>query len=127
MSKKVLSKVIVLFPLVGLLGGCVNQPKSLYHWGAYQPDVYQYLRGDGKGYPEQLIDLERDAEKAAAANKALPPGYRAHMGMLYGQVGSYDKMMAAFESEKSSYPESATFMDFLLKSKNQKQVSQGGF
>ncbi len=118
-------KIVVSFLLLVALVGCAAQPKSLYQWGAYQPDVYEYLKGDGKGYPEQLADLERDVEKASAKDKALPPGYRAHMGMLYGQVGSYDKMVAAFEAEKSNFPESTTFMDFLLKNKNQSQQAGG--
>lgn len=105
--------------LCAALSGCVAPPKTLYHWGAYQGDVYEYLKGDGKGYPEQIADLEQEVEKARAANQPLPPGFRAHLGMLYGQVGNYDKMMAAFEQEKLQFPESAAFMDFLLKNKNQ--------
>ena len=125
MSNSFLYRVTTLSLLVGFLGGCVHQPKPLYQWGGYQPEVYEYLKGDGKGYPEQLADLEKGVEEAASENLALPPGYRAHMGMLYGQVGNYDKMMAAFEAEKSNFPESATFMDFLLKNKNQKQQARG--
>ncbi len=105
--------------LCAALSGCVAQPKTLYHWGAYQGEVYAYLKGDGKGYPEQIADLEQDIEKARAQNQPLPPGYRAHLGMLYGQIGNVDKMMAAFEQEKQLFPESSAFMDFLLKNKHQ--------
>ena len=34
--------------------GCAHPPKPLYDWGAYQPLVYEYLRGDGKSPAEQI-------------------------------------------------------------------------
>jgi hypothetical protein len=99
-----------------LLSGCATQP-TLYQWGSYQPQVYTYLRGEGAGYPEQIAALEADIQKARAANRPLPPGFNAHLGMLHGQVGQWDKMAMYFQAEKTLYPESAPFMDFLLKTK----------
>lgn len=98
-----------------LLSGCVTPPPTLYYWGGYQPQTYTYLKGDGKGYPEQIVALEADMQKARSNGKKMPPGYYAHLGMLYGQVGRYDDMKLALETEKTEFPESASFMDFLLK------------
>ena len=34
------------------LTGCATAPKTLYQWDGYQPQVYQYLKGES---PEQQI------------------------------------------------------------------------
>jgi hypothetical protein len=44
----------------------------------------------------------------------VPPGFHAHLGMLYSIAGKSDQMVAQFEDEKKLFPESATYMDFLL-------------
>ena len=88
----------------------------MYRWGSYQSEVYEYLKNDGASYTEQIAALERDLEKTRSANRQLPPGYQAHLGMLYAHVGNYDKMAEYFAAEKALFPESGPFMDFLLKS-----------
>jgi hypothetical protein len=97
------------------MSGCANQPKPLYHWGEYQPQVYEYFKGDGKSVEEQIIALEKDVQKARAEDAALPPGYHAHLGLLYLKTGKIDQVKQEFDTEKALYPESATFMDFLSK------------
>ena len=94
-----------------LLAGC-NSPKPLYQWESYQPQVYGYLKGDSK--EEQATALERDLEKIKAKNGAVPPGYHAQLGLLYSSLGKDDQMMQQFRTEKALFPESATYMDFLM-------------
>ncbi len=94
-----------------LLAGC-NAPKPLYQWESYQPQVYGYLKGDSK--EEQATALERDLEKIKAKNGAVPPGYHAQLGLLYSSLGKDDQMMQQFRTEKALFPESATYMDFLM-------------
>jgi hypothetical protein len=98
-----------------LLVGCATSTPNLYQWGNYQPQVYEYLKGDGKSYQEQIAVLEADIQKARAQSRALPPGMQAHLGTLYAQTGQYDKMAEYFQAEKRQFPESTQFMDFLLK------------
>lgn len=96
-----------------ILSGCATT-KSLYQWGDYQPQVYNYLRGEA---PEAQIEtLERDLEKIKAAGGAVPPGYHAQLGLLYLHAGKDDQMVQQFETEKALFPESAPYMNFLLKS-----------
>jgi len=45
---------------------------------------------------------------------ALPPGFHAHLGYLYGEMGRNDLMQQQFVLEKELYPESATYIDFLI-------------
>lgn len=99
----------------GLLMGCAQAPKPLYHWAGYQVQVYEYLKGEGAGPQAQVLELESQQVNASAAGAALPPGFRAHLGMLYLQLGRTDEARRQWEAEKSSFPESAAYMDFLLK------------
>jgi hypothetical protein len=95
-----------------LLAGCA-QHKSLYQWEGYQSQVNQYFKG---GSAEAQIEaLERDLQKIRARNGAIPPGYHAQLGMLYSSLGKDDQMVQQFQSEKALFPESAPYMDFLLK------------
>ncbi|MGY4524975.1 DUF4810 domain-containing protein [Pseudomonas sp. TE21394] len=94
-----------------LLAGCIA-PKPLYQWESYQPQVYGYLKGDSK--EEQVTALERDLEKIKAKNGAVPPGYHAQLGLLYSSLGKDDQMIQQFRTEKALFPESATYMDFLM-------------
>jgi hypothetical protein len=99
------------------LAGCANQPKALYHWGSYQPQVYAYLQAQDHSDPqEQISRLEEDLQQARSANQAPPPGYHAHLGLLYAKIGKDDQVRQEFETEKTLFPESATFMDFLARS-----------
>ena len=95
------------------LTGCVQQPKTLYQWGSYQPEVYEYFKGESK--EAQVAKLEEDLQKIRSTNASPPPGYHAQLGMLYGSLGKDDQMVQQLRTEKALFPESAIYMDFLLK------------
>ncbi|MBF8729623.1 DUF4810 domain-containing protein [Pseudomonas guariconensis] len=95
-----------------LLAGCSGQ-KSLYQWESYQPQVYEYFKGESSK-EEQAIALERDLEKIKAKNGAVPPGYHAQLGLLYSSLGKDDQMIQQLRTEKALFPESAPYMDFLM-------------
>lgn len=97
------------------LGGCATQPKTLYYWGDYQSEIYEYMQSAGGGdIAKQTAALEAGYQKAKAENKALPPGYHAQLGLLYFNQGKVNLAAEQLELEKSEFPESATFMDRLL-------------
>lgn len=98
-----------------LLPGCAQPPKPLYYWGAYQAQVYDHLRSDSKGPLEQLRLLNEQAEKAKSAGLPLPPGYHAHLGLVYLELGRTDEARRALETERERFPESAPYIDSLLK------------
>lgn len=94
------------------LTGCAA-PKRMYEWGDYQAKVYEHFKGTGS--PEQqILDLQGDLELMKAEGKTAPPGYYGHMGLLYLTVGKNDLAAQSWLQEKSIYPESAKYMDFLL-------------
>ncbi len=102
---------------IGILAGCASQPKALYHWGSYQPQVYAYLQAQDHSDPlEQISRLEEDLQRARSANETPPPGYHAYLGLLYAKIGKDDQVRQEFQTEKTLFPESATFMDFLVRS-----------
>jgi len=100
-----------LIATVGL-SGCVAPQQTLYAWNGYQPQVYAHFQG--KGPEEQIIALEAGAQKAAAQGAKLPPGYHAHLGLLYLNTGRTNQAVAALHQEKAMFPESTKYIDFLL-------------
>ena len=96
-----------------LLTGCATQTASLYQWDGYQPQVYEYLKGQTSPN-EQITALETAREKIFAKDKTLPPGFRAHLGMLYASVGKSAEARRQLTEEKERFPESSAYMDFLL-------------
>jgi hypothetical protein len=102
--------------LLVLLGACASKDNMLYHWGNYPDQIYEGFQIEsGNASPDkQLQKLQEEQQKAVSKGKALPPGFRAHMGYLYFQTGQTDQAAMAFEAEKKHFPESATYMDFAL-------------
>ncbi len=105
---------IALLLLSASLTACVSQPKPLYHWGSYQTQVYE--RFEQQSDPQaQIAALEESIQEARATGADVPPGFHAHLGLLYAEVGKADQVRQQFETEKTLFPESATYMDFLMR------------
>ncbi|SEN02184.1 hypothetical protein SAMN04487857_108213 [Pseudomonas sp. ok272] len=96
-----------------LLVGC-SSPKTLYQWESYQPQVYEYFKGE-EPKEAQAEALERDLQKIKSTGSTPPPGYHAQLGLLYSSLGKDDQMVQELRTEKALFPESGPFMDFLLK------------
>src|SRR5476651_2282005 len=101
--------------LLLLLAGCATQPKPIYNWDKYQTTVYQYYQSDKVSQEEQIASLKESIEKSRATNKIVPPGLHAQLGLLYANTGHTDQAFQEFNTEKTLFPESAAYMDFLLK------------
>lgn len=105
---------IAVLTAAALLAGCASAP-SLYHWGNYEALIYAGYAAPGKVPPETEVEkLEQDRQQALAAHKRLPPGWHAHLGYLYYQLGKADQAQQEFQSEKAEFPESAVFIDRLV-------------
>ncbi|GBQ05403.1 DUF4810 domain-containing protein [Acetobacter cerevisiae] len=114
-------KALAGLGLLGCLAACSNGSKTppLYSWQDFPPQQYLYLKGQTDPQA-QIIVLEKDVQKAQAKGLALPPGFHAHLGMLYATTGRTDLAQQEFSQEKTLFPESATYMDFLLNNLGQK-------
>jgi hypothetical protein len=113
-SLRLLGLVVMILAGSGLIG-CAQAPKRMYHWGGFQAQLYQYFKGDGSNPEEQLRVLNEQAVSARASGAALPPGFHAHIAMIYLRLGRDGEARRELEAEKASFPESAQYMDFLLK------------
>ena len=119
-----LCNVFAVAAALALLSGCVAQPRPMYTWGAYQNQVNAHFKNTAS--PEQQIAaLQKSLPKAPAIFTA-PPGYHAHLGLLYGETGRMDEMQVEFETEKQLFPESAPFMDFMLNKLNKSKSKKVG-
>lgn len=115
-------RALAIAAVAGVLSACVQQPKPMYSWQSYQGSVYAYLKDDGGDYATQTLAMEKNIETARAANAELPPGFRAHLGMLYMKMGDGDKGVEQMQGEKAAFPEAAPFMDFLLRNAGKPQA-----
>jgi hypothetical protein len=120
MSKAV--KLTLMLTATALVAGCQTAPKPLYQWESYQPQVYEYFKGEPK--EAQVEALERDLQKINASGRQAPPGYHAHLGLLYLSMGKDDQMVQQLRTEKALFPESAAYMDFLLKNAKAPEVKK---
>ena len=74
------------------MSACSSQPKPLYNYGEYSESYYQ-------------------SKKELTAD----PGMYANHGYIYLKGGKTDKAVESFNKEKEIYPESAHFMDRMIK------------
>lgn len=102
-----------------VLGGCAAKgPGPMYLWESFPRQQYDALLREGYSPDEQIRAMEAHAEKARGANAALPPGFRAHLGMLHLGAGNDGRAAELWQAEKAAFPESAGYMDQLLKKLN---------
>lgn len=94
--------------------GCAKN-SGIYYWGSYESQIYALYSEPGKvPFEEQLEKLEADYQKARSLNTPVLPGYHAHVGYLYFQLGKLDQAYQSFQTEKQLFPESAIYMDRLV-------------
>lgn len=116
LSRGPFTRALVLAACVALFAGCAHKgPPPLYMWEAFPRMQYDALLKSGVTPTEQVAAMEAQAEKARAAGAALPPGFRAHLGMLKLSAGDADQARQLWTAEKSAFPESTPYMDQLLK------------
>ncbi|WP_036074862.1 DUF4810 domain-containing protein [Limnohabitans sp. Rim47] len=109
-------KTLALLATFLALTGCANKATpTLYGWNSYEKNLDTYFRNDSESLDTQAKFMEDDLQKMRAADKAIPPGYQAHMGLLYGKQGDLARFQQHLQAEKTQFPESETFVDFLLR------------
>ena len=99
---------------VAALTGC-QATKPLYPYGSYQSNVYEHFKNEDSAVTEENEALEQTISESSRNKLQVGPGIYAHLGFLYLQSGQRDTGLGYLQKEKQLYPESATFIDFLLK------------
>lgn len=100
--------------VIAMLSGC-ESTRPLYHYGAYQDRVYTHFKNEDASVTKDIEVLEKAIAKSAAKNLPVGPGLYAHLGYLYIESGQMEAGFAYLRKEKALYPESAHYIDFLLK------------
>ena len=109
-------KTLALLTTLLALTGCANKaPPTLYGWNGYEKSLDTYFRGDRESLDTQSKRMEEDLQKIRAAGQATPPGYQAHLGLLHGKQGDLARFQKHLQAEKEQFPESETFVNFLLR------------
>ena len=112
MKKRLICCIFAALIIAAFFTGCAT-PQTLYAWGNYESMLYAFLKGETR--EAQIEAFESDFRAIESEGKSFPPGFYAHMGLLYLDSGNVAGAADCFEKEKALFPEAAPFMDFLLK------------
>ncbi|MDT0583712.1 DUF4810 domain-containing protein [Brumicola blandensis] len=111
---KQIQRLLLLLTTAATLSACVTAPKPLYYHGEQAEAVYSYLKADDLSISEQILLMEQTMQNASSTGLPLAPGFHAHLGMLYFESGNTSGGIEQFEVEKSLFPESSKYLDYLL-------------
>lgn len=107
-----MNRAFLVALLVVPLMGCGGGPRPLYEWGGYQRDLLNYAKNPGE--TRTFADrLQVDITKAEARNK-VPPGLYAEYGYALVTLGDVPAALAAFDKERTMWPESAPLMNKIM-------------
>lgn len=112
-------KKLICVALLAMLAGCKTIEPMYYH-GEYNSAVYSYFKAEEVSIEEQILMMLSILQNAEAQGKPVAPGAHAHLGMLYFESGNSVDGLRHFEMEKTLFPESTQYIDFLIAS------AQGG-
>lgn len=99
-----------------LLTACAQKRDNIYYWGDYQSSLYSYYKNEA-GPEKEIETLKAVIQQAQAKNKPVAPGLHAQLGLLYANTGRTDLAFQQFNAEKTAFPESSSYMDFLMRNK----------
>lgn len=105
--------------LVGVLvlgaSGCA--PKQMYYWGNYSSTLYHFRKDANEEAQEKhKSELEAVVKGSQERNLRVPPGVYCELGYLLAKNGDKKQALEFFTLEKTTYPESAHFIDRLVES-----------
>lgn len=114
-DNKIVSLLIITVIGFGM-SGC-GQPKPLYTYGNYSESYYASKKDVGS---DTALELQKSIEYAIensneSRSGRVAPGMYANLGYIHLKGGETDKAIESFNKEKSIYPESAHFMDRMIK------------
>jgi hypothetical protein len=104
-------KTIALLALTVALSGCAA---PLYEWGHYEQAVWDLHRPNF--VPEKEVKvLSKEIDATLKKGRQVPPGEYAMLGFLYYRLGDLKQATDCLLREKELYPESATFVDGMIR------------
>jgi len=114
------NKIVVLLSVLAIgfvISGCSTKPKPLYTYGNYSESYYAFKKDVSAGTALELQkSIEFDIKNANQSRSGrVAPGMYANLGYIYLKSGKNNKAIENFNKEKAIYPESAHFMDRMIK------------
>lgn len=107
-------KYLIFISTLLLLASC-NVQKPLYKYAQYEDAVYRYITVQDEKSEERLIKNYEAILQKTGSRKMPPPGICADYGYLLLKKGETAKGKALLEREREMYPESAKFINAILK------------
>jgi hypothetical protein len=108
----------VALAALSVAAGCKSKapPETIYDWGDYEKSLYRmYVQRDEYDPAGEAQRLSDQVEQTLQQGKRVPPGVQAHIGMLCAATGDTAGAATHFQAEKAAFPESAAFVDGLLR------------
>ena len=110
-------QLISLGALLLITAGCSTHNTALYNYGDYSESYYADVKEHSA---ESQLQLQKSIETAIENAKdsqsgRVAPGLYANLGYIYLKEGQNKKAIESFKKEKALYPESAKFMDRMIK------------
>jgi len=106
MTKWLLLLSIILF-------GC---GQTIYDWGDYESSIYRlnHMPADFN-FAGEIDLLTTEVNQTVMERKLVPPGKYMYIGYLHSLNNDTQTAFKYFELEKSTFPESAVFIDGVIK------------
>lgn len=105
--------IFMLFAFCISTTACIQ---TMYHWGGYEESMYKIdTESSEEDQKEALLMIQTTIEEAEEGGWKVPPGVYAHYGYLMLKQGNNKEAKELFLKEKEHFPESAYFMDSLVK------------
>lgn len=112
--KKHLFSAFIAFAL--LSASCTPQKKTLYTWGNYDSISYNYIKTEtDENLDKLLASYENLISNQKGLRKAIPPGMCADYGYLLLKKGKKGEAIEMLKKEVALYPESAIFINRIIK------------
>jgi hypothetical protein len=102
---------LAILVLAASLAGCAA---PLYDWGRYEESLWN-LHRPGFSLEKETELLTREIDATVARGRRIPPGKLATLGFYHSQAGNLDAARSCFLREKELYPESACFVDGMMR------------
>jgi hypothetical protein len=93
------------------LAGCA---RPLYDWGQYEDALWRMQTEKFSPGTEAKV-LSEEIDATLAKGRRVPPGKLATLGFFHYQNGDREAARACFQREKELYPESAEFVDGMIR------------
>ena len=122
MIKKIV--ILLLIATALIIGGCAPQP--MYYWGNYSNTLYHFRKDANDATRDKHIaELESIVKTSNEHSQRVPPGVYCELGYMHAKAGNKSHALELLVLEKTTYPESAHFVDRLVESmKNAEETAR---